>query len=372
MKKIILILTCLLFIPAIVFFAMNSRDEPLDPKAKALLNLQIQDVDDNAYPFLLGFACAPEQNPQTWGKERIRLSEVGEESTLTGNFTVEDSNNELCNFTEANCLKKYLDAPQTIQRVLKDNQLWLLRYRQLIAHKHYAYISSFSFNSPLPSFRVIRDAQKLLQADIVLDPLLVTDGLDEDIEFWRMILSQPTDLITKIVAVATLRSSYSFLNQLLEQYPELRPRFKQQLRSLNNDEKSLAHSMDLEFIIMAKIILNLQYEKDIENVCNIENVLQPPFFFDSKWLRRMSFSFYKKNATINQCYHYIDKQQNATLQGSAAMETVYQEEVEKSTKIFFYAYNPIGKILLSIGIAPMHSYQKRIEDLDSLITELMN
>lgn len=366
MKRYIIILTFLLLTPIIVFVVINGRDESFEPKVEALLSMPIRDVADNVYPYLLGFGCGPEQDPQASGWEIIQIHEGGEKKEETDKFTVKDVGNVLCNVTKADCLSGYRDYPQTVYRILADNQLWLQRYRQLIHHKHYACLVSFSLEGPFPPFGVVRDAQRLLQAQIVLDPLMMTDGLEEEIEFWRMVLSQPTDLITKMLAVESLKSTYSFLGQILEKHPELQSRFKKQFRPLDKDEKSLTPSLEYEFVAMANIILALEYAPDTENVDGL------PFFLGNKLLRKVSFSFYKKNATVNQYYHYFNKLERAIPQGAAAMKAVYQEEVEESTKKLAYVYNPIGKIILNIGITPMHSYQKRIEDLDSLITELIN
>ena len=360
MKKILSVLLCIVIFVVLVIVLINIKDETLNPEILPLLTWESKPTDNNAYYMLLGFAAPAKQDPKAYAQQQIETYEAGEEIQQVENPSVQDDNNILCKMSEEDCLTNYTTKKLEISQVITDNRVWLQRYRELIKHKDYHGVVKPSLTVPMFQVAALRDSHRILQAQIAMDPVAMRDVLSQDIAFWRMVLGKKTDLITKMLAVSMSKSSYSLLQYILTEYPELRPAFKYELKPLSEAEKSAAYCLEYEFIGLANLLLELNYEPG-------QSIFDGSDILDKIATSRVGMYFYKKNATVNQEYNIHLRFLGAIQQGAPAIEQVYVEETEGILKRWNVLYNPQGKMLISLAHLNPAEYIQKIYSLDQQI-----
>lgn len=365
MKKILSVLLGIVIFVVLAIVLINVKDETLNPKILPLLTWESKQTDNNAYYMLLGFSAPPNQDPKGFAQQQIETYEAGEEVQELDRPRVQDDNNVLCKKSEKDCFHGYTTKKQDVSQVLSHNRVWLQRYQELIKYKDYRQVIKPSLTAPMLQVAALRNSHKLLQAQIALDPVNMRDLLSRDITFWRMILGKEMGLITKMLAVSMTKSSYSLLQYILTEHPELRPAFKYELAPLSEAEKSAVRCLEYEFIGLANLLLELNYEPD-QSIFDGSNIL------DKIVRSRVGMYFYKKNATVNQEYNIHLSFLNAIPQGVPAIEQVYVEEAEGILKRWNVLYNPQGKVLISVARINPAEYIQKIDSLDQQIKEIIN
>jgi len=362
MKKVLSVLLCIAFFVVLAIILINAKDETLNPEILPLLTKESKPTNNNAYYMLLGFPAPAKQDPEHYGRQQVDAYEAGEEIQTMNGPWVQDGNNILCKGPETDCFQSYIAKKQEVSRVISDNRAWLQRYRELIRYTDYQRIVKPSLTGPMIQVAALRDSHRLLQAQIVLDPVIMRDLLSQDIAFWRMILGKETDLVTKMLAVSMTKSSYSLLQYILTKHPELQPAFVDELTPLSEAEKSAVNFLWDEFVSLANHLLKTGYYPG-QNMSGV---------FDKIVYSRAGMYFYKKNATVNQVYRIHRRVLAAIPQGIPAIEQVYVEETEGMLKRWNMLYNPHGKVLISIALANPATAEclQRIDSLDQQITKI--
>lgn len=360
MKKFFLILCGLLVAAVLTIVLVNGKDEPLNPAIPPLLSWQVTLVDHNGYPFLLGFSAPSDQDPLVLGEKRIEAFRSGKKDPLyeqAANPVVKDPDALLCRMTEEGCYQQYQTETAAIEQLAVDNLSWLERYEKLIQFPHYQEILEPRLTTPLISYGGLSKTHQLFLAGIALDPVDRAGQLRQDIRFWRMVLAQPSGLISKMVAANSAKSAYALLHLILQDHPQLHSAFLQELQPLSDDERSLVHCLNQEFAIMAKLFLDLKYDEDAISGSGFDRILNS----------RIGMYFYQRQATVNRYYRYHLKLLNAVKESQAAMQELGRKETADLLDTWKMAYNPVGRTLLSIAIPQISSSLRQIEELDDQI-----
>lgn len=364
MKKFLFLILSVLTFGTCSLLLVNASDETLNPAILPLLTWDTQPIDNNAYPLLLGFSAAANQAPLEFAQQRLQAYSAQATDPQDYRSTVRDNEHLLCNGADKpQCFENYLTQQDQINQLLTENTLWLHRYRRLIQYTHYRNTLKPTLSSPIPAFSAVLQSQKLLLAQIALNPIDMAPVLHQDITFWRNILRQKTHLITKMVAVNATASGYRLLHHLLRQQPEQLSLFHSILLPLNTAEKSLSASLNSEFQLMANGLLALK--KQLSNA-------GPSNGFDALIQSPVGLYFYQKNATVNQLYQYHVRIQAAAEKDHAALEQAYHTlsiELKNVLNQWSILYNPVGKILISIATPNMSKSRQKIDALDALVQQ---
>ena len=240
----------ILFVPNLSVF-----DEALLPEIVGRLsNPPNPTVEGNAAYYLYGIAAASDQTPDTVGKAVIatlqskhangEMAELTEQETAElygGNKKWDEEWSQTYLATNCNpraridCFGELLtqikSRPFSQPRLL----VQLERYKQLIKLPHLIEdIRLLDYKSPMPNYYIAMQLGKLAQASAYQESGL--DGLisnsQEDMQFWRMALTDSQTLLGKMVAVASLRRNLAAISYAISKAPSVTAEQIQQLQEL--------------------------------------------------------------------------------------------------------------------------------------------
>jgi hypothetical protein len=210
----------------LVLLAINRSDE--SPSADvATLQKQLDAPPladaDNGYVYALGMAAAADQDPvEQGGKRRAFIAEIGPgDSDLRGvalageragyrNARTEAITKlqQACTRGGEQCRRMLEDAPEVLETWLS-SEAWLLeRYRQLLQRGQWQ--ETVPANpAALPTYQHLINAQDLYLLETWQQARggnagAVRDRLQQDLQFWRMVLRSSRTLFTRMIAVAAI------------------------------------------------------------------------------------------------------------------------------------------------------------------------
>jgi hypothetical protein len=233
---------------------------------KALADRPAVADTDNAYLMLLGFGAPPDKDPLAIGA--ARLDWIGARSGATGRDSSGDPLPNAddhsavrepdiaallnrCGVVGDNCLQA-LDAAvsnkTSAARWLSD-EAWLLeRYETLLDEPAFREVDdrNHPFAPALP-YKMVRDAQLLYLLSVYLaaargDVDSVQAALNDDLAFWRMVLADSNQMLSKFIAGRIIIEHLQFGNLALRKLQAHGARNvipEQWLASLNDAERSI-------------------------------------------------------------------------------------------------------------------------------------
>lgn len=384
-KTIIVSLGILVCFAGFVFLINSSLfDKELKSELVALMEKPGRNVPglENAYLFLMGFNAEENINPHAAGtsytnaiQSIINENYMAEfpadfdkqylgtqQLTLTRIDFIDD---EICSLSidgNRGCLQETLDSAEEILSNTEQNKSLLNRYKQLIQYPHFniTYISSVS--ESIPDYVTPLYLQKLYLYEAYIsyqdDPETLIYSIHKDAGFWRMLLSEANDLLSRMIANKAVARNTAFLSGLIATDP-----FKniditlidKTIRPLNPEE-----------IDISKVFVNeLMFKIKMISALKVDDLADNPFI---KWDEAMAYKFLmQKNATLNMAY---DQYNEFILLASMPGNDYYQhikdndyDELHKWSPGLHLIYNPGGKILMAIGAPAFERYISRTHDL---------
>lgn len=371
MKKLLLVFVLIASFCIITLTAINWRDEPLNPKVADYLTPLPKTVltENNAAYLILGFTAKQDQDPVAAAQQTLQEYDAAladPDKHYQANFdyfSIADKQNLLCDFKEADCLTSVVKNVEAILAIGAQYPAYQARYQALLQRPNYERLIKPSLvePNPYPNFSVILQMQRIKLSGLLVEASPnAMDALYQDIQFWRMILSNASSLITKMVATRALSNDYHVVQYLAKNVPDVvDDRFKAPLTAQEKDMKPVLES---DFKLFTNLILwmdqNHLFAMNGGEWSFLEN-LAGRFFF-------------KKNATINMLYDQLERKRVAFDKGPETFKAEHERqaiEIEQTTGGFNLIYNPMGKKL--VGIAALDSrYSDRILALDALIKEI--
>jgi hypothetical protein len=236
---------------ALLITAINQPwfDEALAPELVALRESKPAPLEDNAYPFALGFLAAADRDPRAAGIEIIRILQArrdrGEPATISKEekdairgqpLTLDGLGTRSLPIAEPSaatktigqaCLPRYdLDCAHRLIAQAepldpREPPLAVLfpRYETLLQQAHYVETPAPDPMTPWPPLAPIQELGRLrLAISFRTDPTPVfLEKASQELAFWRMTLREAQLLGTKMSALATIRWTNDFVSTLMRE-----------------------------------------------------------------------------------------------------------------------------------------------------------
>lgn len=371
------------YIVLLTFLALF--DERLNPEIKSFVNVYSDRVptEENAYYAVLGFHAPPGTDIHAMGIEIVQSFEEasrknpslaefdhkklfgGPELSFTGQLT------EFYKDRGFSCLEYAQASKKNIEKLLSVNRELLDRYYSSYRYPRFRDTAPMAPPGLLPLFGSIRNTNKLMLLNLALEANAgrvnaAMDGLKRDIGYWRLVLKESNELITKLVAVSIIKMDYLFLSELISRN-KIGPTHLQITGSLMGplepDEVDMSGAMRREFEFTMNGIRGIK-----------DSFLQkkPGEEKDSRW-KFLLWPFFKVNASINIIYPSHKKLAAAAALSAKDLvsESRKWEGAKKSKLGLDDFYNFVGTIVHKpmgdLENLKYLSYLSRVHDLDGLI-----
>jgi len=377
-------------VAALLLVLMNLSwfDEPLLPELEALRKSRPAPLDDNAYPFAMGFLAAERRDPRAAGIEIISILQArrdrGEPATIgmeekqgilgaplanagldIGSRKTETRPSGLVSSLGLICQPRHrLDcAHRLIARAASldpnEPQLALLfaRYETLLKLPHYVETPAPDPMTPWPPIGSIVELGRLrLAISFRTDSTAVfLEKASQELAFWRMTLREAQLLGTKMSALAAIRWANDFLSTLMRE------------RQLDAGDLTQLRGFVRPFT---------REERDIGAAFLSESRTSllggmPSVAGDASWLVRLLL---QKNATFNQ--EFRETIEPMRVRSSLDAREYYDYKAYAPLpREFHWApgmfYNFGGKLALSRATWDAHQFPSRVHDEDGRITLLL-
>ena len=176
-----LVLALIPLVSYLALLAFNWKDRPPSHAAVQLreaVRSRVVIIDrDNAYVFMMGFAAAPDADPNAVGRlrtawtKRLTAGTTTEQDPAQPVIDLSASRSqaisrlaEQCQRGDASCASALHDQRNTLESWL-EQEAWLLRrYLSLLEYTAWQEPSPFDLRIPLPSYATVFEAQKLMHA----------------------------------------------------------------------------------------------------------------------------------------------------------------------------------------------------------------
>jgi hypothetical protein len=363
----------------------NLHDEPLDAAVEKILAERHADiaVEENGYFALIGVHGPEDKTPHEWGlRWHNAASKADREGSGGSKLLAEQEQTLFALPREApcqeidHCLEEVVDHPDQARRVLEKARGMLERCDQTLDYSQFQepWRSQMSLASALPLYpSACRDLQSIHFALAVArhqDEAAIV-YLGRVMKFHTLHLQGSVTLLSKVVAISHLTRDYRLLNQYLLLRPaESRrqlPGIKSMLALLSDKARSMEDVLKSEFTLAARGFLDLQGLVDQQaNASDDEGVSTG--LFDEV----LTSLLYLPHATVNEYYceisPFINLEQTSgrTYRELAlAMDNERQGEEHQGRNLYTLR-NPVGHILIQIGLANFLPYLKARDNMLAL------
>jgi hypothetical protein len=360
-------------------------DERLNPEVKSFVNVYPDRVsaEENAYYAVLGFNAPPGTDIHAKGIEIVQsfeealrknpsLAEFDQKKLFGGpELSFMGQLPEFYKDRGFSCLKYAKTSKKDIEKLLADNHQLLDRYYSLYRYPRFRDTAPMAPPGLFPLFAAIRNTNRLMLLSFAQEANAgrmdaVLDGLKRDIGYWRLVLKESNELITKLVAVSIIKTDYLFLSELISRN-KIDPAHLQIAGSLMGplepDEVDMSGAMRREFEFTMNGIRAIK-DSFLQMKSGNEK--------ESRW-KIILWPFLKVNASTNIIYPSHKK-----LAGAAALpakDLVSESRKWEGTKKLKLGLNAFYNFVGAIMHKPIGDlenlkylpYLTRVHDLDGLI-----
>lgn len=360
-----------------LFIGINAFDETLDPGAAAIWNAKSKiKPEDNAYFYWSGMRTAISNNPGEVGRQCVsaqlkaaaaaveaaaefsgldNIPECREQNVLK----VLEDKNITCEWRKRPCLNQYFEQRAAIDRLVAENQVLMERYGHLLEFKqfddtHYLHptvVSPTTF--PVRLYQAV-SASRLQDGD----SSSFIRRTQNETRFYRLILTSDSSLLSKMIGAAGLERTSRLVSDAVKADPQLAQQQSTALLGivspLTLKERSLGTAMEGEARFSAYALSPDSMKKR------------------SFWGAMLYGLTVKKNASANFIYRNL-----SVWRELSELPTEKYSEAEKSALgqlttpwrdgYLRMVYNPVGKVLASIGSESYANYPRRMIDMDGLL-----
>jgi len=373
-------LLLLVFLTVVTLFInLPWFDEPLHPDLTTLGTPRSVSMEDNSFPLIHGFAAASNKNPLAVGNaiienlrdryqlgERVTLSHEEMDELLGGSELDEEWRSIFqtlgCNSRlSVDCAGRLIAEIENIDLDQPRIGLLLERYEEILQASRFAENEEFDAYTPLPRYGLLMQVARLrlaisYQRDTGTEFLY---KVDEDIKFWRSMLSNGQSLIAKMVALAGFRNDLEFLSALLRLRELSNSEIESVrglLRPLSSDEQDIGAS----FLTELRILM-------------LSDSSLAVMLSNNSWAAR---TFFQKRATLNE--YYLTAIMPLRLRASLSAEEFYRQRGHEKLSYDVRAfppplYNLGGKLALKQMAAEqsLQDYISRVHDVDGRVLLLL-
>ncbi len=384
----------LLLIPVICYVALlliNWRDQA---PSEAALRLAADYRDrpavadaDNAYVYVMGFPVAPGTDPHEAGTRRIawiQTFQPGLDTPPGDPVTTYDSHESsrsavaqsfsACMIGSKECVAALESGNDELRAWIASEQWLLERYLTLVQHPDWRETLLFDPRAPLTFHGMLYDGQKLLLAQAYLEAgqnnaATVRELLGKDARFWRTVLASSDILITKMIAVASLKRTLITGNLILRRLPpdlQLAAVPEEWTLPLTDSERSMRRCLTGEWMWAGHLFEQTATSRSFATTGDGEDDS-----FDALMRRVWTPLLQPQDAKNRYAETFI--------RASQALDVpidVFPHGLEQAREIFDNAhaannpfanlYNPMGRVLLAIASGAYPSYPPRVADLEGV------
>lgn len=357
-----------------IIINMPVFDEELLSEVQAIKEIKAQPFsEDNAYPALYAINSASGANLMDASK--IIRDHLNNQIVKTGTDFLsgkdnknligkghDDSWNSTFNYCnsrkESGCMiamaKDLISNPITDQRLLSQLQ----RYEALLDYSTYSDARQGDMASLIPAFGLIFNLQKFYLTEAFTNKTTndYLSAWQKDMAFWRMISSHSHMLITKMIAIAAIRTNMDSLSTAIKQGTlsfEQLAQLQANIETLAHNEFDLSTTFEFEF----KYVMNTLDREESDKSIGM-----------TEWI-----NFYQPKATLNFNYLHVTK----VLKKISALKTQayyqYQESAQYQSDMSAITlwsptmlYNPTGKLMVSYAFPAYNDYIGRGHDLNGM------
>jgi hypothetical protein len=243
-----------------------------------------------------------------------------------------------------------LQAQTDLALLIKDHQAIADFYQQIRGFPHWYEVIPANAAEALPSFSSLLNGQQLLlvQAWLAVQQQDMTTAqqlLQQDLQFWRSVLANNNLLITKMVTTAAIKRHFNVASTIKQQLtPELHSAMLPDiwLTPFSTEELTLLQALSGEWVYGNNIAAAL-FSRAPELSVSTE----------TEYLAVMLLRpLFQQQASSNQ-------------RASQLLASVNNQSVA-NVPWYSWLYNPLGKLVNSIGPLDYTSYQQRLLELETL------
>ncbi|MFZ6766717.1 hypothetical protein ACO0LM_06490 [Undibacterium sp. Di26W] len=369
--RIFLVLTAIVLLLLVTFIAINWKDETLTPEAQALLRTQEFHVPyaQNGFYILVMMNAALDTDLLKNGIDKIKVQQAlyqkdkayyeshphpeAEENPLSFNW-----NNNRCRQTIQNCVQMDLANRTELTAQMASNQVLAERYALMRKMGDYEEHLIPAFNASLPAYSSLSRAIDLLLTQASFD---IADGkldaglqrMESNNRYLRVALKNSSSLISKMVMQTALRKQARAVSELLVLYPALLEQYAERISQLVLPMTEAERSLERPFLYEAGVQTHFS-----QNLRASLAMTQDKSEIAAWPLNVLGDFTFQPNATTNMVVRnwtlIIDAARNTTVDFSTSKDNFKKmREALNTSSISFYlahAYNPVGKILMQVGI----------------------
>jgi len=369
--RIFLVVAGIALLLLATFVAINLKDEALTPETQALLQDQLFHLPDeqNSFYILVMMNAAPGTDLLKNGINKIEAQQSlyqqdkayyqshphpeVEESTLSFNW-----NNNRCRQTIQNCVQMDLAKRAGLRAQMASNQILAERYALMRKTGGYEEHLIPTFNASVPPYSSLSRAIDLLLTQASFD---IADGkldaglqlLESNDRYLRGALKNSSSLISKMVMQTAIRKQARTVSELLVLYPALLEQYADRVSRLVQPMTEAERSLERAFLYEASVQAQFPQHLFASLATTQDKSEMAP------WPLNVLGNFtFQPNATSNMVARnwafIIGAARNTAVDFNASKERLEKmREAFNAGGISFYlehAYNPVGKILMQVGI----------------------
>lgn len=377
---------------AVIVVVINLFDEELRTEVGPYLERGFKTAaEENGLFYLTGFSAPLGADPHAVGRKIVaHYEEISrkpgnerryDDAPLHGGAKLDFNDlakeiSALCDWRQSPCLKRYAEQREAVANLAKRGAVLLERYARLASYPKFEDYVPATFDTPLPQYNVLVRAGQLRNAQCAN---LVQQGREQEclemlrqgIRLSRGMLAGARSIICMAVAVAALHRDYRLLSEIFNARPELARggarAYGEMLAPLAPGEKDFSRMVFEKFPTLPAMLDDLREGRGRALALALDGPGdEKPGLFESLTTRL----FLKRNATVNFAYQLHRFQMEALGLPPAkllAAQGEYRVKLERMTSLWGHvlsAYNPVGKILMSVAIPDFVDYQLLVHDLD--------
>lgn len=353
--------------------ALIYTDDKLEPEVEKFINHQPKIIwDDNAYVYLWGMNVKTD-NPYKIGKEILEklLAEDKlynyEQHPLELSFLNDyplyktPESDLLCKKHKSECFEKIINNDKAVKQFLKDYGFYKSRYLTYLKFNYFNQIADRRLESPLPSFRTITIAQKVVHIYLLanlknISKTKLVNQLESELIRLKNKLEKADTLIAKMIVVALINENIEMFNYLYQNKLINLGSHSSLFKPLSSSERSLYNAMYEEHSKNLKYLYD--YISDPKRL--VKKKYKPVTY---QLMKLVYFIVAKPNLTANTVYNdYIAN----LLYLTQLKSYLYYSEIKQSKNEI--NHDPIRNFMvykLSDGVFPdYYNYPARVFDID--------
>jgi hypothetical protein len=375
-----------------VAFAVNSRDEPLTPQVRALLQVpsDASQPDDNIYLALLGFDAPAGQSVTAAGEARIEHYNRSLDGVLqdpapsrVASLTAQDPHRlafrgevSFLHPLEGSVWREAAEHRQEIEKLLADNSELYRRYLELLPMRGYYESARASEFAPLAG--APGEVRMLFLAAIALHLRSVyapereraLADLEGDVQLWRTVLTAKGALPSKMLSIACLQSDYLLLADLIADWRALpggapEADFLVPVFELTDFDIGSAFAAEFRMTVPALTRSGDPFPTELSADGRPHGDLHG---WLSRAEERITGHFFKINATENLLARQTARQMLAAADPRKFRASIRDGLLLEDQSVWTLplSYNPVGKAMAAVATPVYDNYPRRAWDAAAL------